>query len=396
MSEWVLLGILGLLHTTSWLLTEYWVNRHHTQVTLREMATVAICQIGTLLIFVVLFNMPNMVAIAFVLVTQALTDHLVFKNNEAFSILLTSIFFVMIVNLNMIVFAASEYWLNDGFALSEDHITLVASLVVYGIVVVVMKWAGHWISDLHKSLNRRSKLSITLIALNGFIPMLIYSLFLTFREAINPFYVFPTPVYRLWVIIEILFFVMLLFYFFISFLLTYFFIKYKNRSEYDSMTETLNKATGLAQLKQMIKKSLLNKKPVSVAFIDVDALKVINDQFGHEMGDVAIVKAVELIKTNIRQSDAFFRYGGDEFVLGIYDCEKDVAEQVFERVLKDLKAYVKSEKHPFEICFSYGIKVFDGKDSVDAEALIRQADQEMYKNKFMHKVVQYNYQMTEN
>lgn len=389
MNEWILLTLIGLIHSGAWLLTELWVNRHHTNVTYKELTAVGICQIGALLIFVVFFKMPHMTAIAFVLVTQALADHLIFKNNEAFSILLTSIFFVMIVNLNMIVLAVTEYFFKP--SLNEDKTTLLVSLVVYALVLVVMKITGKWVSDLHQSLIRRSKLSITLIALNGFIPMLIYGLFFTFREAINPFYIFPTPVYRLWVVIELLFFVMLLFYFFISFLLTYFFIKYKNRSEYDLMTQTLNKATGLHNLEKLLKKALLNKKPISVSFIDIDALKAINDQYGHEMGDLAILKAVEVIKSNIRQTDALFRYGGDEFVLGIYDCEKAQIEAIFQRVLGELEAFVRRENYPFEICFSYGIKVHDGIANLDAEALIHLADQEMYKKKFMNKVVSYHY-----
>lgn len=390
MSENVLLLVIGFIHTFSWLLIEYCVNSHHMRVKLKDLIKVGLVLGSAYLFFAVMLRLPMTLSIALLIFIQALMDYLLFKNNKAFSIVLTSIFFVMTVNLNLIILTSTEYFTNNHTAVHTAEIILVISVVVYSLVLIIMRGLSRWISDLNNALSARSKISTTLITLNGLFPMLLYGLFLTIRGEINPVQTLGTEVYKVWIMIEVMFFLMILLYFFISFLLIYFYIKYKKKSEYDAMTDTLNKTTGMLKLKKMIQKASQYKKPLSVCFIDIDALKAINDHYGHDKGDMVILKLVEAIKKNIRESDAFFRFGGDEFVIGIYNCDHDIVEQIFQRVLNELRHCSEVEDHPFDMCFSYGIKVFDSEDEMDAEELIVLADQEMYKKKFMNKVIAYN------
>jgi diguanylate cyclase (GGDEF)-like protein len=94
---------------------------------------------------------------------------------------------------------------------------------------------------------------------------------------------------------------------------------------------------------------------------------------------------VEEIKKNIRKSDFLMRYGGDEFVIVFYDIRKQHAESIFERVLSELERIKEEENHLFDMHFSYGIWMHDGNETELPEAVIVQADREMYKKKMGYK-----------
>ena len=114
-----------------------------------------------------------------------------------------------------------------------------------------------------------------------------------------------------------------------------------------------------------------------VAFIDVDHFKVINDTYGHDIGDAALRRVTDTVLSCVRDKDILIRYGGDEFVLVFLKIEEDV---FFKRLKQIKKAVHETElpenpEVPLEISIGgvYGVRPL-------SEA-IRQADQKMYEDK---------------
>lgn len=84
----------------------------------------------------------------------------------------------------------------------------------------------------------------------------------------------------------------------------------------DFLTNTLNRRAGLLNLQLEIDFVKNNKEiPLSIAYIDINSLKYVNDTLGHDEGDLLIKKVVEIIKRNIKESDTLVRLSGDEFLL---------------------------------------------------------------------------------
>ncbi|HBF69072.1 MAG TPA: GGDEF domain-containing protein, partial [Thermotoga sp.] len=113
-----------------------------------------------------------------------------------------------------------------------------------------------------------------------------------------------------------------------------------------------------------------------LVIMDVDGLKMINDTYGHLMGDKALVEFVKTLKRTVRESDLVFRYGGDEFLLVLVDSTKDNAASVLKRVEENLK----DVDLPFKIEFSFGYEEIDG--FMPIERALARADDLLYKNKF--------------
>jgi len=93
------------------------------------------------------------------------------------------------------------------------------------------------------------------------------------------------------------------------------FLQTEARATHDRLTGIPNRETLLAILGSEIERSARHEKPLSVAFIDIDRFKPINDTFGHNSGDAVLRQISGLVADSIRASDTFGRYGGEEFML---------------------------------------------------------------------------------
>lgn len=115
----------------------------------------------------------------------------------------------------------------------------------------------------------------------------------------------------------------------------------------------------------------------SLIMIDFDNLKSINDTHGHLAGDTVLKTIVQLINDSLRVNDLIFRFGGDEFIVILEDCELELAEKIANRLSNDIiKA---SEQLPYAVSISYGIAILDY-DS-DLMKVIHEADLKMYLDK---------------
>ena len=109
-----------------------------------------------------------------------------------------------------------------------------------------------------------------------------------------------------------------------------------NQSRRDSLTGLYNKRYLQEKLKEMLDDAEAESATMSLAFIDVDNFKSINDTYGHEKGDEILESIGEIISRFIRSSDYAFRYGGDEFVIIFSGIKSTKAVEVIERIRKYL------------------------------------------------------------
>ena len=116
----------------------------------------------------------------------------------------------------------------------------------------------------------------------------------------------------------------------------------------------------------------------SIAFVDMDHFKYINDRYGHQTGDYVLKELVSHITGNIRGCDSIYRYGGEEFIILLPDTTEDKAYAVIDRLRQEFgNEPISVGGMNSTVTFSAGIKQVNDKDE-SVEQLISGADRAMY------------------
>ncbi|MBN3004196.1 diguanylate cyclase (GGDEF)-like protein [Chromobacterium alkanivorans] len=118
--------------------------------------------------------------------------------------------------------------------------------------------------------------------------------------------------------------------------------------------------------------------PVSLAFLDLDKFKAINDCFGHAAGDQALATFAELMRSSFRSADLLARLGGDEFVVLLSEVEHERAHAAVAKFSRHLDAYNAGSGQPYQLAFSDGIVELDAERHFSIEALLAEGDELMY------------------
>jgi len=124
----------------------------------------------------------------------------------------------------------------------------------------------------------------------------------------------------------------------------------------------------------------------AVLFIDLDHFKPINDQYGHQLGDRTLIEIASRLKKSIRQGDVAARYGGDEFVIVLWQIKNiegvnKIVANLNQLLAQPLQCFEDLEAgHKVHVSASIGVVLYPA-DGEDAETLIRKADQKMYQEK---------------
>jgi len=155
----------------------------------------------------------------------------------------------------------------------------------------------------------------------------------------------------------------------------------KNLAHHDPLTGTYNRGYGLGLLQRQIKLAKRNKTSFLLAYADLDNLKKINDQFGHEEGDKVITQIANLFQSVLREIDIIIRMGGDEFLLVFPDSSVKEIPIIKKRLYDKLALQNRVSNKPYKIEFSIGFSCYDFEHPKSIEELMRIADQKMYKNK---------------
>jgi diguanylate cyclase (GGDEF)-like protein len=154
-----------------------------------------------------------------------------------------------------------------------------------------------------------------------------------------------------------------------------------NQALIDDLTGLNNRRGFLSLAQYQFKLACRTGRPFLVAFFDLDGLKRINDKFGHQEGNRAIVDAANILKDSFRQSDMLGRLGGDEFAALIVDSRGESAETVTRRIQEKLNALNASPGRSYDVSFSVGIVAADPTRPADLETLLSLADALMYQEK---------------
>jgi diguanylate cyclase (GGDEF)-like protein len=105
----------------------------------------------------------------------------------------------------------------------------------------------------------------------------------------------------------------------------------------DGLTNAYNRRYIDERLSHEIDRCLRNKTDLVCLFIDVDFFKAVNDNYGHQAGDLVLVKLVSLMRDQVRSSDTVARYGGEEFAIILPDTGIQVAHEVAERIRREVE-----------------------------------------------------------
>ena len=148
------------------------------------------------------------------------------------------------------------------------------------------------------------------------------------------------------------------------------------------MTTGIFNRRGLSELGcREIDRSIRFERPLGVIFLDIDHFKVVNDTYGHPVGDLVLQELAERLKKNLRSIDILSRYGGEEFVILLPETNTEGALDVAERIRKTV------EEKPFSpnglslwITVSQGVSILNQENGT-LDELIRQADEATYQSK---------------
>jgi diguanylate cyclase (GGDEF)-like protein len=124
-------------------------------------------------------------------------------------------------------------------------------------------------------------------------------------------------------------------------------------------------------------------RPLAVIFMGLDHLKVLNDRGGHAIGDTALVRVADRLKSTIRAQDVCVRCGGDEFIAVLADCELSEADARREELQSAVRSIVVDVEPGMRMSLSIsaGVAVFPD-DGETQEQLLAVADNRMYQAKF--------------
>ncbi len=155
----------------------------------------------------------------------------------------------------------------------------------------------------------------------------------------------------------------------------------EERANHDFLTGTFNRHRFTELYEYEVASARRYKRPVSVAMIDLDDFKQINDSYGHKVGDEALIALSALLKAQLRASDLIGRFGGDEFVVIMPETDFSQAQITFKRVCEALAEFNHKGKLPCKLSISIGISSSDS----GYEGLMERADAAMFQSKTTHK-----------
>ena len=118
-----------------------------------------------------------------------------------------------------------------------------------------------------------------------------------------------------------------------------------------------------------------------IIFIDMDKMKLINDNHGHDMGDNALKEAAKILRMSFREGDIISRYGGDEFIVFVSSMRDDALDNIKKRIKDNVNLFNKNGKSVYELGLTIGHAKTDQAKNESLQEIINKADKIMYLNK---------------
>ena len=224
------------------------------------------------------------------------------------------------------------------------HIGYCGLLLLFSLIMVLAK---------HKQFQRRQLYSILLF----YVPQVLGSIFQTLVYGVSYNWVGMT----------------------ISLLIIYF-----NFQSHEINTDYLTGANNRMHLQEYISAKIKNSSESSTfgaIMIDIDNFKMINDQFGHTVGDEALKDAVQIFKDSVRKNDFIARFGGDEFLIIINMNVKAVLENTVKRIIGNTEKFNLQSPKQYDLHFSMGYDIYCAKSKMKSEEFLAYIDRLMYADK---------------
>ena len=170
------------------------------------------------------------------------------------------------------------------------------------------------------------------------------------------------------------------------------FLQVEARATHDRLTGVANRETLLTTLQAEIERAARHNKWLSVAFIDIDRFKPVNDTYGHKAGDAVLRQLTALVADNVRASDLFGRYGGEEFMLILPETAPNEAFVLAEKLRNLLQHHpmIIPGENPIPMTVSIGV-AGDVGSQLQVDALVDRADAAMYAAKSLGRNQTYQY-----
>lgn len=149
----------------------------------------------------------------------------------------------------------------------------------------------------------------------------------------------------------------------------------------DELTGLLNRRGFTERGQRSFAAARAVRRPLAVVFLDLDGLKPINDQLGHDAGDRALSEAARVLRQTCRGGDLVARLGGDEFAVLAHDMTTEGFGRFRERVEGALRTLNASPERSFRLAFSLGVAFLDPDMDGALDDLVKRADAEMYEEK---------------
>jgi diguanylate cyclase (GGDEF)-like protein len=156
-------------------------------------------------------------------------------------------------------------------------------------------------------------------------------------------------------------------------------LRLREAAETDELTGLCNRRGFKLLGEQQLRTARRSGLALTLLFADVDGMKQVNDELGHEWGDALLVDAASVLKTTLRDSDIVARLGGDEFVALLVDTDAAASALVRERLEASLAALNNAVQRPYQLSLSFGAVV--ASRTTTLKELLSDADQLMYSDK---------------
>lgn len=146
----------------------------------------------------------------------------------------------------------------------------------------------------------------------------------------------------------------------------------------DGLTKLYNRPYSYLRMKEEVKRADRELYPISILFMDIDNFKRINDTYGHDNGDLILIRVANLLKKKAREYDVAVRWGGEEFIMILPNTSSEHAYIVAERIREEIK---NNNEPPCGITISIGISAYPKDDDRSIENVINCADKALYYSK---------------
>ena len=159
-------------------------------------------------------------------------------------------------------------------------------------------------------------------------------------------------------------------------------IRLEKASITDTVTGCMTRSYIMTRLDEYLRSRERKARVFSVLLLDLDNFKQVNDRYGHAVGDEVLKQTASIMMSMVRNTDICGRYGGDEFVILLNDCNEEQADTVAEHIREKIsKNSVLATKELITVTVSIGVATATSNTDIIARELLKQADEGMYQSK---------------